>query len=162
MDDHYKTGKIECIDYMREVLTPEEFRGYLRGCVIKYMHRLLLKNDPRDNCRKALVYLNWLADEFDDTAMQSSSDSHYPPKAEDVWGGQIRGGTVGRLYSPGSGHDPHDALVTECCGRTSWARVRVEHSGFTRFRCATCIHPDTLEYTGDTSILPEEHFHPYA
>lgn len=44
---HY-VGKIECIDYIEDVLTSEEFRGYLRGNTIKYQHRYRKKNGIED------------------------------------------------------------------------------------------------------------------
>lgn len=44
---HY-VGKIECIDYIEDVLTSEEFRGYLRGNIIKYQHRYRKKNGIED------------------------------------------------------------------------------------------------------------------
>ena len=36
---HYKQGDIECIDAIQAALTPEEFRGYLKGNVLKYTWR---------------------------------------------------------------------------------------------------------------------------
>jgi hypothetical protein len=36
---HYNQGKVECIDAIEAALTPEEFRGYLKGNVIKYVWR---------------------------------------------------------------------------------------------------------------------------
>ena len=36
---HYGFGGIEVIDYIKAKLTPEEFRGYLKGNVIKYISR---------------------------------------------------------------------------------------------------------------------------
>jgi len=37
---HYGTGKIECIDYIEDFLTEEEYIGYLRGNIAKYLHRV--------------------------------------------------------------------------------------------------------------------------
>ena len=37
---HYTVGGIETIDYIQAKLTPEEFRGYLKGSCIKYSSRL--------------------------------------------------------------------------------------------------------------------------
>lgn len=37
--DHYKKMPIEPWDVMELVLTPEEFRGYMKGCAIKYAMR---------------------------------------------------------------------------------------------------------------------------
>ena len=36
---HYKQGKVECIDAIESALTPEEFRGYLKGNILKYTWR---------------------------------------------------------------------------------------------------------------------------
>ena len=60
---HYTTGGIECIDYIQEKLTPEEFRGFIKGNVIKYLTREQHKNGDEDIC-KAQWYLNRLADTF--------------------------------------------------------------------------------------------------
>lgn len=53
---HYTAGSIECIDYIEDVLTPEEFRGYLRGTIIKYNHRLMLKSNPPEDTGKLIWY----------------------------------------------------------------------------------------------------------
>jgi hypothetical protein len=53
---HYTAGGIECIDYIEDVLTCEEYRGYLRGCMIKYQHRMLVKGSPEINLEKLLWY----------------------------------------------------------------------------------------------------------
>lgn len=57
---HYTGGAIECIDYMQDVLTAEEFRGYLRGQVIKYQHRLMAKGNPAQDAGKLIWYANKL------------------------------------------------------------------------------------------------------
>ena len=36
---HYKVGSIDAIDYYRAILTSEEFKGYLKGNMLKYMLR---------------------------------------------------------------------------------------------------------------------------
>ena len=45
---HYLVGGIEVIDYIKAKLTPEEFRGYLKGNVIKYISRADHKNGMTD------------------------------------------------------------------------------------------------------------------
>jgi hypothetical protein len=45
---HYLVGGIEVIDYIKAKLTPEEFRGYLKGNVIKYISRADHKNGMVD------------------------------------------------------------------------------------------------------------------
>ena len=36
---HYALSGIECIEYIKERLTAEEFKGYCHGNLIKYQHR---------------------------------------------------------------------------------------------------------------------------
>ena len=61
--EHYTAGSIECIDYIKDCLSREEWIGYLRGNVTKYMHRFRNKNGIED-LRKAEVYLGWLIEEM--------------------------------------------------------------------------------------------------
>ena len=56
---HYGQGKIECIDYIEDFLTKEEFIGYLRGNIAKYLHRWRYKNQEED-LYKAQWYLSKL------------------------------------------------------------------------------------------------------
>ena len=56
---HYGSGRIECIEYIEDFLTTEEFIGYLRGNIAKYLHRFRYKNGLED-LRKAEWYLNRL------------------------------------------------------------------------------------------------------
>ena len=56
---HYGKGSIECIDYIEDFLTKEEFIGYLRGNIAKYMHRWRYKNGLED-LKKAQWYQNRL------------------------------------------------------------------------------------------------------
>lgn len=36
---HYTRGAVECVDAIEAALTPEEYRGYLKGNVLKYFWR---------------------------------------------------------------------------------------------------------------------------
>ena len=54
---HY-AGRIECIDYIRDKLTPEGFTEYCMGNVIKYTSRWRKKDGVQD-LEKAMVYLRW-------------------------------------------------------------------------------------------------------
>ena len=56
---HYGQGNIEAIEYIKDFLTKEEYIGYLRGNVAKYLHRWRYKNGLED-LEKAQVYLGWL------------------------------------------------------------------------------------------------------
>lgn len=65
--DHYKQGDIECIDYIKSVLSKEGYIGYLQGNITKYLHRWKDKNGVED-LDKAHVYLNWLIKEVEKDA----------------------------------------------------------------------------------------------
>lgn len=54
---HYGSGSIECIDYIEDMLTREEFIGYLRGNIAKYLHRWRYKGRPVEDLQKAQWYL---------------------------------------------------------------------------------------------------------
>ena len=62
---HYGQGQIECIDYIEDFLTKEEFIGYLRGNIAKYLHRWRYKNGLED-LKKAQWYQNKLIEVVDD------------------------------------------------------------------------------------------------
>ena len=61
---HYGQGKIEAIEYIKDSLTKEEYIGYLRGNIAKYLHRWRYKNGLED-LNKAQVYLGWLIKEIE-------------------------------------------------------------------------------------------------
>ena len=55
--DSVNLGGIETIDVIRAVLTPEEYRGYLKGNVLEYRERALYKHEtPDEDHAKAKVY----------------------------------------------------------------------------------------------------------
>jgi len=56
---HYAAGSIECIDAIEAQLSAEEFRGYLKGNIIKYIWREKHKGKI-ESLKKALWYLNRL------------------------------------------------------------------------------------------------------
>ena len=56
---HYTSGKIEVIEIMEDQMTDEEYRGYVKGQVIKYITRERHKNGLED-LKKAAWYLNRL------------------------------------------------------------------------------------------------------
>lgn len=61
---HYGQGKIEAIEYISDFLTPEEYQGYLRGNIAKYLHRFPYKNGIED-LKKAQWYLERLIEEVE-------------------------------------------------------------------------------------------------
>lgn len=54
---HYTVGGIETIDYLQAKLSPEEFRGMLRGNALKYLSRAGHKLDALEDYKKAQWYL---------------------------------------------------------------------------------------------------------
>lgn len=61
--NHYQ-GDIETIDYIKDKLTDEEFRGFVKGNVLKYVSREGLKNGDED-LKKSDWYLNKLIEELE-------------------------------------------------------------------------------------------------
>lgn len=57
---HYTQGGIECIDAIQASMTPEEFRGFLKGQVLKYTWRGNYKGNPTQDAKKAAWYNNRL------------------------------------------------------------------------------------------------------
>lgn len=59
---HYNDGGIECIEAIEASLTPEEYRGYLKGNVQKYVWREKHKGGI-ESLEKAQWYLKRLIDQ---------------------------------------------------------------------------------------------------
>lgn len=57
---HYTQGGIECIEAIKASMSTEEFLGYLKGNVEKYLWRYQHKDDPVKDLRKASWYLDML------------------------------------------------------------------------------------------------------
>lgn len=62
---HYANSEIECIDAMRAMLTPEQFKGYLRGNAFKYLWRYEKKGGV-ESLKKGQWYLNKLIEVEDE------------------------------------------------------------------------------------------------
>ena len=56
---HYKSGKIEVIEIMKDQLSEEQFKGFCKGLILKYLCRADHKNGLEDY-KKAQWYLNYL------------------------------------------------------------------------------------------------------
>lgn len=61
--EHYTKNGIEPIDIMRKNFSYDEFMGFCKGNVLKYLLRYKDKNGLED-LEKAKIYLNWLIDEY--------------------------------------------------------------------------------------------------
>ena len=54
--EHYTSGNIECIEAIQAALTEEEYRGFLKGNIIKYVWRERTKGGV-ESLKKAQWYL---------------------------------------------------------------------------------------------------------
>lgn len=59
---HYTKGGIDTIDFMEAKMTFEEYIGFMRGNVIKYISRSSFKGQEIKDLKKAAWYLNRLID----------------------------------------------------------------------------------------------------
>lgn len=67
---HYQ-GKIECIDYIEDKLSRDEYIGFLKGTVLKYMSRLGKKENDLDDSKKAAWYLEKLIEVYRNNQFQT-------------------------------------------------------------------------------------------
>ena len=63
---HYNTGNVECIVAIEESMTPDAFKGYLKGNIQKYIWRYEAKKGVED-LEKAQWYLNKLIETLKNT-----------------------------------------------------------------------------------------------
>jgi len=61
---HYNQGGIECIEAIRASMTSDQFCGYLKGNIQKYIWRYEEKNKIED-LKKAQWYLNKLIEIYE-------------------------------------------------------------------------------------------------
>jgi len=61
--DHYKFGKVECIEAIKESMTTEAFKGYCKGNALKYLWRYDYKGKAVEDLGKAEWYLRRLKTE---------------------------------------------------------------------------------------------------
>ncbi len=62
---HYCHGGIETIDIVKAKMSPERFRGFLQGNVIKYVTRAEFKGKQLEDLKKAAWYLDRLITELE-------------------------------------------------------------------------------------------------
>jgi len=56
---HYNQGSVECLEAIEASMTKEQFVGYLKGNIMKYLWRFEHKNGIED-LKKAEFYMNRL------------------------------------------------------------------------------------------------------
>ena len=57
---HYLHGKKETIEVIQDCMTDDEYHGYLKGNVLKYVSRYKFKGEPLQDLEKANWYLGRL------------------------------------------------------------------------------------------------------
>lgn len=57
---YYEKSAEQPIEVMRDILTDEQFEGFLMGNIIKYRMRARYKGDYKGDMEKANVYSHWL------------------------------------------------------------------------------------------------------
>ena len=64
---HYTRGSQEVIDIIEQAIAdaPSNAEGYLQGQALKYLLRVWLKDNPKQDCEKAVWYLNRLINKLD-------------------------------------------------------------------------------------------------
>lgn len=62
---HYESQVMQPIEYMESSFTLQEFKGFLKGNILKYISRYEKKDGLKD-LKKAQVYLNWLIQTTED------------------------------------------------------------------------------------------------
>tara|TARA_R100000655_G_scaffold98405_1_gene141788 strand:+ start:201 stop:500 length:300 start_codon:yes stop_codon:yes gene_type:complete len=65
---HYMHGKKETIDVIRDCMENDEYHGYLKGNVLKYVARYKFKGEPLEDLHKAQWYLDRLVKEVSNGA----------------------------------------------------------------------------------------------
>lgn len=81
---HYTAGAVECIDAIEAAMTFEEFVGFLRGQMIKYVWRLGRKGDGLEDVEKALWYGRRLADKLDEMKAVAEEDDAFIASLSDA------------------------------------------------------------------------------
>lgn len=62
---HYNKGTMECLDVIKACLSNSEFKGFLKGNVLKYMYRKGDKGDALEDLNKACWYAKKLKEQED-------------------------------------------------------------------------------------------------
>lgn len=74
---HYKQTKLEPFDVIADWFTPEEYRAFLKGNVIKYIYRAGRKGPADIDLMKAEDYLRRLRLTYEEAAREKAKLSDY-------------------------------------------------------------------------------------
>ena len=62
---HYTKGTMECLNVIKACLSNSEFKGFLKGNILKYMYRKGDKGDALEDLNKACWYAKKLMEQED-------------------------------------------------------------------------------------------------
>jgi len=84
---HYNWLKKEVIDIIRDSLSEEEFKGYLKGNILKYSLRAGIKDYDKleEDLQKRNVYLQWLI-ELENKSKKRHGDDCLCPDCRYLYG----------------------------------------------------------------------------
>lgn len=86
---HYNVGEIECIDVLKDWFSSEQYAGFLKGNVIKYLCRDGHKENRLQDCEKAKYYLIKLVEHLSkaekEKNIQDCSTCKYFTEEYDKW-----------------------------------------------------------------------------
>jgi hypothetical protein len=71
--EHYQTGQQQPIEYMENSFTQEEYDGFCKGNIIKYVSRFRSKNGLED-LKKAQTYLQFLIDTYKEEELDKAEE----------------------------------------------------------------------------------------
>lgn len=104
--DHYTTMRVQPWEAMQAWMSPEQYRGFLRGNAIKYLARTGRKGADLADLKKAAHYLEELLGTYKDQAQDGPGAS-----ALERWLGQTEiPGTEGAEHLHGPGGDDAEEL----------------------------------------------------
>ena len=80
LGSHYKSGfseQIETFRFMKDKMTPEQYKGYLLGCMIKYTSRVNFKESFEEDVKKAVHYGRVLVEFIDEENQRTKATSTF-------------------------------------------------------------------------------------
>lgn len=73
LGEYYREMKIQPIEIIRENMTRDEYLGYLKGCIIKYVCRMGHKDSEYNEAFKLMRYATYLDDYLYEEAQRKSA-----------------------------------------------------------------------------------------
>lgn len=72
--NHYSSCKVQPLEIMSNDFTPEEYRGFLKGNILKYLLRLGKKDPIEQELSKIKTYVGLLEDSYSGITFTSSTN----------------------------------------------------------------------------------------